>query len=543
MTQSSGGMPYIKSEPDEFGNNPNRFMTSPNFGNTQNYSNQFTNPPDAGSIDPSELSMQNNFAGMQYGFGGSNMSSSFSMGNNAYADNELLESLDFTDNGQGMLDDFSSMTQTNNNNNRISGAIPLSQQNQMSSIYSSTPDGPPIQSPFLGNFDYNQFRPVGSLPQHMSPLQGSQFAKRPSMQSVNRKSSDQRSPLTPRTAAMAGLHIGTPESGNLANGRPIRAPSVQNRHSKTLSGQYDSTPGSLHSYLDSPLSSPGGGLHHAGISETISSGQHASLPAKVENGLSNAETVEAKKRRRRASHNAVERRRRDNINERIQDMSHLVPQHRLDDDKVKKQLQTNGPMSPSVGATSMSPPNANSTANSLLAAAAGRRAASTTGNITIGLPIEEKEKGPNKGDILNGAVSWTRDLMWALHQKYQQEEELAQYITSIGGTWPFQVTDDEKRMRSEVMEAIEKNDPSSFSYSRTDGTGLRVPRHTNLAGDRLNSNSSLSPSSNFELSPGFHSGGSGTNSGSNGPAQPQYWHSAGHGGISFKEEDEFMEMN
>lgn len=541
MTNNSGAMPYIKTEPDEYGNTPGRFMSASTFGHSQNYGSQFNHTQDSASINPSELSMQNaNLGGMQYNnFGGGNMSASFSMGNSGYDDNELLESLDFGNNGQGMLDDFSTMTQQNNNNHRGSAAIPMNQSNQLSNMYSSTPDGPPIQSPFLGTFDYNQFRPMGSLPQHMSPLQGSHFAKRPSLQSANRKSSEQKTPLTPRSAAMAGLHIGTPESGSLANGRPIRAPSVQNRHSKTLSGHYDSTPGSLHSYLDSPLSSPGTGLHHAGISETLGTGQHASLPAKVENGVSNAETVEAKKRRRRASHNAVERRRRDNINERIQDLSHLVPLHRLEDDKVKKQLQNNGPLSPSVGATSMSPPNA---ATSLLAGAAGRRAASTAGNITIGLPLDEKEKGPNKGDILNGAVSWTRDLMWALYQKYQQEDELAQYIASIGGQWPFQVTDDEKRMRSELMDAMEKNDSSTFAYSRPDGSGLRVPRHTNLAGERLQSNPSLSPQSNFELSPGFHSGGSGTNSGSNGPGQPQFWHSAGHSGISFKEEDEFMEM-
>ena len=137
--------------------------------------------------------------------------------------------------------------------------------------------------------------------------------------------------MTPRTAAMAGLHIGTPESGNLVNGRPIRTPSIQ-RHQKTMSGQYDSTPGSLGSYLDSPLSSPGNALHHPGIGETI--GKHGSLPTKVENGHSTStqETQEAKKRRRRASHNAVERRRRDNINERIQDLGTLVPTHRLDDE-------------------------------------------------------------------------------------------------------------------------------------------------------------------------------------------------------------------
>lgn len=277
------------------------------------------------------------------------------------------------------------------------------------------------------------------------------------------------------------------------------------------------------------------------ITEALGTGKHASLPAKVEGGSSqNLETQEAKKRRRRASHNAVERRRRDNINERIQDLSHLVPQHRLDDDRVRKQLANTGPLSPTIGATSMSPPNA---ATSLLAGGSGRRATSTAGNITLGLPIEEKEKGPNKGDILNGSVSWTRDLMWALYQRYLHEEELAQYISSIGGSWPFQITEDDKRMRSEVMDAVEKNDPSSFSYSRADGSGLRVPKHTTLSGERLQNNNgaSLSPQSNLELSPGYHSGGSGTNSGSN-TAQPQFWHSAGHTGISFKEEDEFMDM-
>jgi hypothetical protein len=288
------------------------------------------------------------------------------------------------------------------------------------------------------------------------------------------------------------------------------------------------------------LSSPGSkSLHHPGIGETIGA---ASLPAKVENGHSTSaqESLEAKKRRRRASHNAVERRRRDNINERIQDLSHLVPMHRLEDDKVKKQLSNAGPLSPSMGATGMSPPNA---ATSLLAGASGRRAASTAGNITIGLPVEDREKGPNKGDILNGAVSWTRDLMWQLHQKFMQEEELAQLITQLGGQWPFQMTDDEKRMRSEVMEAMEKNGVETFSYSRTDGSGLRVPKHTTLNGDKLqHSGSSMSPQSNFELSPGFHSGGSGANSGGNGAGQTQYWHSAGHGGISFKEEDENMDL-
>ncbi|RMD41149.1 hypothetical protein DV735_g3981, partial [Chaetothyriales sp. CBS 134920] len=485
--------PLIKSEPDELVSNPNRYMHSQQaFGQSQQHFQSGFSDHDGGSIDPSALSMANGNFGMQYGFGSQAMSSSFNMGNSAYDDNELLESL---------------------------------------AVYSNTPDGPPIQSPYLGQVDYSHFRTLSSLPQHMSPSQLATFpAKRQSSQ-TQRKSCDQRSPMTPRTAAMASLHIGTPETGTLSAGRPIRTPSSHGRHQKTLSGQYGSSAGSWGSHgRESPLSSLGNPLQHAGIEATMGA-KHASLPAK------------AKKRRRRASHNAVERRRRDNINERIQDLSHLVPQHRLDDDKVKKQLASAGPLSPTMAPAGLSPPKATDAATSLLAGASGRRAASTAGNITLGLPLEEREKGPNKGDILNGAVSWMRDLMWALQQKYAQEEELAQYIASIGGSWPFGVTDDEKRMRTEVVDAIEKNGIDTFSYSRTDGSGLRVPKHTTLNGERLTTNnSSLSPQSNFELSPGFHSGGSGANS-SNGPGPTTtYWHSAGHGGISFKEEDEFMDM-
>ncbi|KAI9321878.1 hypothetical protein BX666DRAFT_1906529 [Dichotomocladium elegans] len=44
----------------------------------------------------------------------------------------------------------------------------------------------------------------------------------------------------------------------------------------------------------------------------------------------NLQEIFDKRRRRRESHNAVERRRRDNINERIQDLCHLLPEHMLD---------------------------------------------------------------------------------------------------------------------------------------------------------------------------------------------------------------------
>ena len=512
---------FIKHESDD---HSNPFMMS---HSGYSMGNQFGNPNEA--VDPSDLTMQQG-GFMPYSFGShQNMSSSFNFGNSGIDTDELL---DLEISGQNGV-------QRNDNLNYLqdqSGGIAMSHQSQMSHLYSNTPDNAPMASPFVHNsFNYEQYR----MNQQNSHLQGpSSFDQnymnaksRPSLQAIDRTSSDTRSPMTPKTPALGSLTLGTPESGSFP-GQPIRTTGLPHRHQKSLSNQWDGTSGSAHSYVESPISSPGHPSHHAGISEIIKSGKHASLPAKVDNHLPGSahdlESQEAKRRRRRASHNLVERRRRDNINERIQDLSHLVPQHRLEDDKVRKQLVTNS-------ALSMAGAGGNA-ATSLLAGGNGRRA--TPGNITMGLPIEEKEKGPNKGDILNGAVSWMRDLMWALHVKYQQEAELAEMIGNLGGTWPFEPTEEEKRMRSEILDALEKNDPNTFSYSRGPGSGLRVPKHTNMAGETIQGGDGLTPPN---LSPSFHSGASSVNGA---PSQPQFWNSAGHAALSFKEEDEYgMEMN
>lgn len=253
------------------------------------------------------------------------------------------------------------------------------------------------------------------------------------------------------------------------------------RHHKPLNGgQWDETPGSHLSYIDSPLSSPGVGSAHAGISEMINP-KHASLPTKVEKpGGPAYQTQEAKRRRRRESHNMVERRRRDHINERIQELSHLVPQHRLEDEKVRKHLQNNSPLSPTITAAGGSPPRA----TSMLAGGVGRRASGVTG---AGMPGDEKDKGPNKGDILNGSVSWTRDLMWCLHEKYKQEDKLREWAAKNGLPFPIEPTEEEKRMKSELMASIDKNTSATkkFTYTRGPGSGLRVPGYTDLAGGAI----------------------------------------------------------
>ena len=556
MAGTGNSSPFIKDEPEDFSFlSPHSYQPGHRTFSMQN--GQHFGESNASSVNPSDLGMSNGNFG-QYGLSSQqNMSNSFNLGNagSAINDDELLD-LDLNDHshqnnfqsgqngygGQGNIQTFYP-------NQGQSGSVATNGQSQMNQLYSNTPDGAPIQSPFMhDNFNYAQLAHLQSQQQmsqaspgmQANPLNAQNNYMARSRSSIapamDRRESDSRSPMTPKTPGLGALNLGTPESGSLPS-QPIHTNFTHNR-AKNLSNQWDNTPSSLHSYIDSPMSSPGQQASHAQISEILKSGKHASLPAKVETGHHPApayQTQEAKKRRRRESHNMVERRRRDNINEKIQELSHLVPMHRLEDEKVRKHIMNNSPLSPTLTATGRSPPQATS-----LLAGGGRRATGA-GSISMGIPPEEKDKGPNKGDILNGSVSWTRDLMWALHIKLQQESELADYITSLGGTWPFEQTEDDKRMRSELMNAMAENNPATFSYTRGPGSGLRVPNHTNSAGEPLNPGhmDTLSPQS---LSPGQQSGGSGHGHGhghgyDNGQGQhQQFW--------NLKEEDEYgMEMN
>ena len=559
MASTGDSSPFIKDEPDD------SVFTTNNFAASQRgYSMQIGQQFGEGShhsVDPLELTMPTgNFNPYQLS-SQQNISSSFNLGNSVIGDDELLD-LDLND-GSGHINRFAAsqdllglQDDSNLHNFFPAQEHPVSSggQNQISQVYSNTPDGPPIQSPFTHeNFNYSHFgmpapmahisHPSPRVRPGMGPLQGmdqvyaSPRPRKNLPQKPDPQLSDSRSPMTPKTPGLNALSLATPESGSIPS-QPIHTNFNPHRHHKTLSNQWDNTPGCIPSDIDSPLSSPGHPASHAQISEILKSGKHASLPAKVENGSNPNpayQSQEAKRRRRRESHNMVERRRRDNINERIQELSHLVPLHRLEDEKVRKHVQSNSPLSPTLATVGRSPPQA----TSLLAG--GSRRATGAGSISLGIPIEDKDKAPNKGDILNGAVSWTRDLMWALHVKIQQESELADYITSIGGNFPFEQTEDEKRMRSELLNAMAVNDASTFSYTRGPGSGLRVPNHTTLAGDPLHPNQmgTLSPQS---LSPGVQSGGSGANSGGHG--QPQFWNNTGHDQLSLREEDEYgMDMN
>ncbi|KAL9089593.1 MAG: hypothetical protein Q9165_005625 [Trypethelium subeluteriae] len=534
MAGAESPSPFIKNEPDDFQYDPNRVMTSStNFNMHNQFGHQFGGAHgDMSNVNPSDLNMSSSYI-QQHPFGSQNMSSSFAMGHSGIADDELVD-LGNLDDSNGMAGfsgqkhgygDQVPVNQGNNSNHgyfseSINGG-PVSMAPQQSQMYSNTPDGAPIQSPFVNEFNYNQFRSSMGSQQNYSQMSGAfpsatmdmNARMRPHVHQMARQTSDSRSPRTP---AINGFQLGTPETGSFP-GQPIQGSQLSHRHQKSLSGQWDSASGSAHSLgLESPLSSPTSGPMHPQISEVLKSGKHQSLPAKV-GTVPGLQSQEAKKKKRRDSHNLVERRRRDNINERIQELASLVPQHRLEDDKVRKHLMNNSPLSPSITATGVSPP----AATSLLAGGGARRAA---GSITQGLPLEDKDKGPNKGDILSGAVSWTRDLMWLLREKLHEQDQLKAQVSTLGGTWDREESEEEKRMLTELELALSKSEPDGFYYSRSNGTGLRVPRHTNLAGDSL----PISPQS---LSPNFQNG---ANSG-----DAQFWANQHGSDITFKEEDEY----
>jgi hypothetical protein len=526
----------------------------------------FATAPNGGNIDPNDLAMSGGYSPSfsntnNFNSASGNAPNGFSSGNAGFGDDELLDGLASPSEGQvgmhGQGQDYGGMNMGFSQNafqsHRGSGLqIDPAQMNG----YSQTPDGDPIQSPYAAGFT-SQFRQMqnnhsigGSLHSPMSysgsPLTAGEMgadgndpnflkARARMTQQMQRKASNTRSPMTPKTNGIHGIPIGSQDSPGF--GPQAMRPSGS--HEKSPSGgQWINTPtGSIPASYNSGFSSPmQQGM--VPINEVMLKGG-TSMPTKL--GVGNpVSSQEMKRKRRRESHNLVERRRRDNINERIQDLSKLVPSHRLEDEKIRKLIQNGTPLSPTL--TGMSNP---SQATSGLAGPGARRAAGTSaGNITTGLPIEDKDKGPNKGDILNGAVSWTRDLMWMLHLKLQQQEELMNNIAELGGHFPFEFTDDERRMQSELMEAISRSDAASFSYSRTAGSGLRVPSHTDYRGDPMNSLAAnldaigITPEEN---------GNTVIASDINDTAQ--FWNDpdddgSGHASLDFKEDDEYeMDLN
>jgi hypothetical protein len=483
-----------------------------------------------GTLDPTDLSMGGTYNGSFQNYNNANQShgSGFSSGSALLGDDELFDTLEspaeqqggMQANGQGFggMNDMSSYAP-----GIYAGQQSLQMDQQhMNGGFSHTPEGEPMQSPFTQTYRTMQHPQFGSMQSpgsySGSPLATAEARSRMS-QTMQRKVSSTRSPLNTKSALMTGMPIGSSES----YGQSIRNGSEEK--------QWIQTPNSLSSFPPSGFSSPMGPMPGAHINEMMLKAG-TSMPAKLGTPPMTS-SQEAKRKRRRESHNLVERRRRDNINERIQDLSKLVPLHRLEDEKVKKLIASGTPLSPTL--TGIASPGQ---ATSSLAGPGARRAASgATGSITTGLPVEDKDKGPNKGDILNGAVSWTRDLMWLLDLHIARQEELIEHFTERGEALPFTITDDEQRMTSELINAMREeqgNGKRHMSYTRTAGSGLRVPDYTDYKGDALNGAGHVSTSPDD---------GSGVMVVNEFVDQNQLWDDDdGSGDLDLKEEDEFMDL-
>lgn len=504
--------PFIKNEPDDMFD-PNRFHKSPD-GFQQNYA------PWQSSAGVDALGMDINPQALSQPMSnGQAMSSGFVPSSSALTDDELLSSFNMNSesqqqNGQMNHQQQNAMHQFNSMNG-MHGNFQQRQPNgnQMNG-YSSTPDGAPIQSPFdRGNFDFGQWQTVNQTGQPATPVSGGIGPN--SLQDQGKPS------MTPMTPHMNSLQLGSSPNSNFS-GQTMSGRGMHGRQT-SLNG-WDNSVGSGQSHLDSPLSSPGAPMHHAQISEVLKSGTPASPPTR---GKATT-TAEMKKAKRRASHNEVERRRRNHINDRINELAELVPKHRLEDDAIRRSVMSNAAMPMPMGGHSISPP-----ATSGLAGSHGRRAASISHSTA---PPDDKDKGPAKGDVLDGTVDWTRDLLWLVNSMLSRQNDMEHTINSLSGPPTRPYSEDEKRMLSEVQDAIQKNRIADRQYTRRHGTSLYVPKFTNHAGDPVDSPShaAASPPSVFDLDPSQTVNGN-VNGG-------QYlW----NGGSGLKEEDELLdfEMN
>ena len=506
--------PFIKNEPeDSF--DPNRYTRSPDgFGQGPHYAPWQSPGVDSLGMDINPSALSQSLSGNQ------NLPSSFVQGSSAITDDELLSS--FNPNGDSHQQN-SQMHQQGTNGihqfhtmNGLNGPMHGNGNQQHMNAFSSTPDGAPIQSPFnRGNFDFNQWQTVPQQNQVHSPVLNG-------MQENHHKPS-----MTPMTPHMNGLQLGSSPHNNYS-GQAVPGRAVQHGRQTSLNGQWDNSLGSGHSHMDSPLSSPNAQMHPQ-ISEVLKSGTSSS-PQRSKATT----TAEMKKAKRRASHNEVERRRRNHINDRINELAELVPKHRLEDDAIRRSVLSNAAMPMPTSGNSISPP-----ATSGLAGSHGRRATSISHTAPAHTtPPEDKDKGPAKGDVLDGTVDWTRDLLWLVNNMLSRQHELEATINNLSGPPVRSWSDDEQRMLSEVRNAIHKNHIMERQYTRRNGTSLFVPDFTTHAGEPLESptHAAASPPSVFDLDPPQTVNGSTTVNGGS-----YLWNS----GSALKEEEELLdfEMN
>lgn len=155
----------------------------------------------------------------------------------------------------------------------------------------------------------------------------------------------------------------------------------------------------------------------------------------------------------------VERRRRDDINQCIQDMATVVPVSRLEYlSSYRNRPVSSGPFSQL---------------------------------------IESEKRMSNKGEILKTALDWIHNLTWLLQIKVQQAEELAHVIDELGVKHPVRVEQEEKSMMKEFQEVLVNNGAFDLRYrepaKRIRESDIVIPHQEMGDGKSVASGSTLRP--------------------------------------------------
>lgn len=314
--------------------------------------------------------------------------------------------------------------------------------------------------------------------------------------SRNQQSPFPGSPQNPTILALQQHQLGTSDmsSPGIHNG-------VAHRHRFSSGGQLPQALEFSDSPMDTPITSPmdmprrekkaemGKSFEPAAKFTPTRSKAAQQKAASLPNGALSKEDLKRMKRRR--AHNEVEQKRRDKINERINELSELVPKHRLEDTKLKRQQA----LSARAG-TAMSPNGPSSL----------RRSSSMSQPAQAPVTLDERDM--TKGNSLDTAVVWTRDLMWLLERKLAQQAILFETLEDHGITVPCDIPETEARMATELRVAMDQNNNAEFHYSRDDGSGLYVPQHTDLTGSRVTQQAFANHSHQQKVFPaGYHNQG------------------------------------
>ncbi|BGP27241.1 transcription regulator [Rhodotorula toruloides] len=220
------------------------------------------------------------------------------------------------------------------------------------------------------------------------------------------------------------------------------------------------------------VSSAGGSRKNKGLEDVLE-----------EEADSRGDPVSEKRRKRRESHNAVERRRRDNINDRISELSALIPPALLLGQSLDPaaalnpdQVPDEGPASPAIGALSLMSP--------LPGGASGSPPGS---GFAAGAGMSAAGQKPNKGVVLAKSVEYIRYLQQVVELQQQQTAELMRQNTLLRQSFSSG-TGSSPEDRSSVFAHVPPQPPSfppsiTTTASSATSPGQAAPGHTSMAAD------------------------------------------------------------